>query len=777
MSERGNGTGLEDVPLGALTAAVFFTSLAALMFQILQSVTLSLQVIHTTGFLVISLAMFGLGAGGSLASMLMRRGMTRSPGWLWAVALAGSVSMLVAGILGSRFSALEVLIPISFFPYLSVGLMLSVIFQRWPEHAGRIYCFDLLGSGIGCLGLVWALNGLGDAGLVQLLIAEFAILGALCLAIPLSRRAIATTGAIAIGIAALAPLSDQLFIYLPSPNKTYGHILRSQKMQSTLDWSKWGFLGRLDSVIPGPGIEDYAYAGEWVRDADGIGSESRILFASGGNWATIIDFKEDDAYRARFLREAVPAAPYLFFTDPDVLNIGVGGGIDVFLALASGARSVVGVEINPLMIEALRRYPEFFDNPAGDSRVTILEIDGRTFVDDTKDQFDVITITAVDTGAAISAGPYILSENYLYTREALDAYLSRLTDDGVLFVYRPGADIMRVLATATASLRALGVENPQEHFAIFGGSRWIGAIVARSPLSPERANLLSERLARGDFGGASYFIPGLRNVGFKPFIDAVAEGRETEYLRQRKTNHLPIFDDRPFFYNYDHDLLSGKAGQFLLGILYLLVPGALVFIFVPLIKMQVRGGSRVWMPTLGYVAFIGVGFMFIEVALVQKLALFLGHPAYSLTVTLFSILVFSGLGSLIVDRVAGPSVRFVTRCLIGVVLISIFYAGGLQPLLERLQVPSLVGRATIAAALLAPGSMLMGMPFPSMVRRLGRDRRSLISWTWAVNGFASVIASIVAVMISMKWGFASTLLAGSLCYLLAAGCILLQPGD
>ena len=183
------------------------------------------------------------------------------------------------------------------------------------------------------------------------------------------------------------------------------------------------------------------------------------------------------------------------------------------------------------------------------------------------------------------------------------------------------------------------------------------------------------------------------------------------------------------------------------------------------------------MPTLGYVAFIGVGFMFIEVALVQKLALFLGHPAYSLTVTLFSILVFSGLGSLIVDRVAGPSVRFVTRCLIGVVLISIFYAGGLQPLLERLQVPSLVGRATIAAALLAPGSMLIGMPFPSMVRRLGKDRRSLISWTWAVNGFASVIASIVAVMISMKWGFASTLLAGSLCYLLAAGCILLQPGD
>jgi SAM-dependent methyltransferase len=763
--------------LWALTAAVFFISIAALMFQLLQSVTLSLQVIHTTAFLVISLAMFGLGAGGSLANVLMRRGMARSLRWLWSITLVVGVIMLGAGILGSRFSSLEVLILIGFFPYLAVGLMLSVIFQRWPEHAGRIYCFDLVGAGIGCLGLVWALDGLGDAGVVQLLIAEFAVLGALCLAVPLSRRAVVTTGAIAIGIAALVPMSDQLFVYLPSPYKPYGRILRSAEMQSTLDWSKWGYLGRLDSVVPGRGIQDYAYAGEWVRDTDGTGSESRMLFANGGNWATAIDFKEDDAYRARFLRQAVPAAPYIFFTDPDVLNVGVGGGVDVFLALGSGARSVVGVEINPLMIEALRRHPEFFDDPAGDPRVTIREIDGRTFVDGTTDRFDVITITAVDTGAAVSAGPYVLSENYLYTREALDAYLRLLRDDGVLFVYRPARDILRVLATATASLRALKVEDPENHFAIFGGSRWIGAIVARSPLPPGRADLLSQRLARGDFGGNTYFIPGVGNTLFEPFIDAVAEERESEFLRSLPLKLSPTVDDRPFFYDYDHDLLTGEAGRLLLGILYLLVPGAVALILVPLIGMRVPGGSRIWMPTLGYVACIGVGFMFIEIALVQKLVLFLGHPAYSLTVTLFSILIFSGLGSLVVDRASHPSARFVTVCLSSIVLVSIFYAGGLQPLLERLQVQSLLGRAVTAAALLAPGSMLMGMPFPSIIRRLGRDRRPLISWAWAINGFASVIASVVAVMISMKWGFSSTLVAGSLCYLGAAGCFLLLRGE
>ena len=766
---------MEEPPLWALSVAVFFMSVAMLMFQILMSVTLSLQGYETTAFLVVSIAMFGLGAGGSMASLLMRRGMALRPGWLWGVAFTGGLGMLGAGILSSRFSSLVPLIAISFIPYLAVGLLLAVIFQRWPERAGRIYCFDLLGSGIGCLGLVWALNGLADAGLVLLVAAEFAVLGALCLAIPLSRRAVAMTGALAVAIALLAPISGEIFVYLPSAEKPYGQILRDPNMHSTLDWSKWGYLGRLDSVIPGAGIEDYAYSGEWVRDADDLGSESRLLFANGGNWATAVDFKEDDAYRARFVTQSVPAAPYVFFENPDVLNVGVGGGVDIFLALSSGAKSVVGVEINPLMIEALRRHAEFFDDPANDPRVTILETDGRTFVNNTSDEYDVITITAVDTGAAINSGPYVLSENYLYTQEAVDTYLSLLRDNGVLFIYRPPADMLRVLATATASLRASGVERPEEHIAIFGGVRWIGAIVARSPISQERAQLLSGALAQGHFGGRSYFIPGVLNVGFTNFFDAVTEDREAAYMLTLPSKLSPIVDDRPFLYDYDHEFLTGRAGSFLLSILYLIVPGAVVFIFVPLIGMRVPGGSRMWLPTLGYFACIGVGFMLIEIALIQKLVLFLGHPAYSLTVTLFAILVFSGLGSLLVDRLSEPSARFVAVCLAGVVLVSIFYASGLQPLLGGLQVQSLIGRAVITAALLAPGSVLMGMPFPSMVRRLGGDRSALIGWAWGINGFASVIASIVAVMISMKWGFTWTLLAGSLCYLFAAGFALLQP--
>lgn len=770
------GTPEAGPPLWALTASVFFLSIATLMFQIHLSVTLSLQVFSKMAFLVISVAMFGLGAGGSTANLLMRKGRPRHPGWYFGMAWFASLAMLFAGIASSWFSSIEALIAISFVPYYAVGVLFAVIFQRWPEHIGSIYCFDLLGAGLGCLGLVWALDTIGDAGLVSLLIAGFAALGAMCLAIPHSRGAVAATGAVVAGIAALSPFNAALFDYQPSIDKPYGYILSDPNMESSVDWSKWGYLGRLDSVIPGKGIEDYAYAGEFVRDEDGEGSEARMLFANGGNWATTIHFRGDDAYRERFVKESVPSAPYTFFEQPDVLNVGVGGGVDVFLALAGGARAVTGVEINPLMIEALERYPAFFDDLLNDPRVDIIETDGRTYVNNTSDTYDVITITAVDTGAAINAGPYVLSENYLYTREAIDTYMSRLREEGVLFVYRPPVDLLRALAAAADSLRASGIERPEDHFAIFGGERWVGAIITKAPLTRARVEHLDRKLKAGFYGGGRYYLPGVINEGeLKIYFDALADDRDHEYLDAMPINLKPTYDDRPFHYNYDHKLIGGRAGEFLFGILYLLVPAAFLLILGPLVGMGVPEGARMWLPTFGYFACIGVGFMLIEIALIQKLALFLGHPAYSLTVTLFSILIFSGLGSLVVDRLSLPTVRYLAGCLLTVVALSLFYASGLQSLLEGLHVESLAGRAAIAAIVLAPGSLLMGMPFPSMVRRLGHSRDSLISWGWGINGFASVIASVVAVMISMSWGFTWTLVAGSLCYLLAAVCAWAQP--
>src|SRR5690606_4088356 len=153
------------------------------------------------------------------------------------------------------------------------------------------------------------------------------------------------------------------------------------------------------------------------------GVDFRFLFASGDNWSLTMNFGDNYAYRDRIIRAAPQSSAFMFHEQPDVLNIGLGGGIDVLVALSHGAASVEGVEINPLMIQAVEDwYPDYFDAPYADPRVNIHELDGRTFVNNTDRKFDIITLTAVDTGAGLAAGANILSENYLYTQQAFDRY-------------------------------------------------------------------------------------------------------------------------------------------------------------------------------------------------------------------------------------------------------------------------------------------------------------------------------------------------------------------
>jgi hypothetical protein len=754
-----------------VSLAVFLLSVALLMFEILQTVTLSLQIFSSNAFLVISVALFGLGAGGSMASYLTRSGRPMPRRWLWAFCLAFACSLLVTAVLNSRAFGVVPLIAFSVGPYFCVGLFLSGVFHRWTGSAGRLYFFNLAGSAFGCVGVVWALDTIGDAGLVHFVIAFLALAAAACLALPLSRRALALTGVAAVLVALLLPLSSTLFSYLPSPDKTYGRIARADESMSTLVWSRWSYLGRIDSVIPYGGI-GFAYFDGWVQDTDG-GSQSLVLFASGDNWTTLVDFGGDDAYRQRFVREMVPSAPYAFFEAPSVLNIGVGGGVDVFLALEHGARSVVGVEIHPLMIEAIQeRHSEYFDGAANDPRVEIVELDGRTFVDQSPERFDVVTLTAVDTGAGLASGAYILSESYLYTQEAFESYLELLEEGGVLFAYRPRLQLLRLLTTASAALRELGAEHPAEHMAVFGGGPWVGALIAREPLGPERRALLEGRLARGDFGGPERGAAGTGNEGFLArYLEELAAGREQEFLERFALEVRPVEDDQPFFYHQERPFSSSPAGELLLTILGVVGVAAAFLIFLPLVALERSSRATRRASTLTYFFAIGLAFMLVEIALIQKLALFLGHPSHSLTVTMFTILVFSGLGSLTVDRLPRLARGLQGAAILGVVLIAVFYSVGMSPLLASLQVESLAGRVGIVVALMAPGSYLMGFPFPSMIRRLSGENRSLICWAWGFNSLASVVASIAAVIVSMNFGFSVTLQAGALCYVVAAAAL------
>lgn len=756
---------------------VVMVSAAMLMFQILQTITLSLQLFDRNAFLVVSFSMLGLGAGGTLATLLAGRAREDRVRWLWACVNAFAILVLIATIVGSRLDSLVSIVLINLLPYIPVGIMLSFVFFFWPEQTHRNYFFNLLGSGLGCIALIMVLNLTGDAAMTALVISGIALLGTMPLAFRLSGIYLKASVLAFVVVCCLSPTIDDLVAFMPAREKHYGQILSNPAINTRLDWTKWGFLGRLDSVVPVSGIERFALGKPAQKILD-RGADYRYLFASGDNWSYTVDFRQNGDFKKEFAANNILAIPYVLTEASEVLNIGLGGGIDVFLALYHGARSVVGVEINPLMIEAVKnRHRSFYDDPFNDARVTIKEMDGRTFVNNTDRKFDVITLSAVDTGAGIAFGGNIMSENYLYTREAFNEFFSALKDRGFFMVFRPTRQLMRSIVTAVETMRAMGIQHPEKHYAVFGDDMWRVALFGRSPLTDADisriVSLVQSHSGRYDLfylpvetnGSSARYISQCPEFG--SLFESIASGNETRFIAECSHNIAPITDDSPYFYNQTRNFYDSPAFSLLAFILSTVAIIAFVLILLPLHVISKGGTSFNLRSLAGYFFAIGTGFMFIEIGLIQKLVLFLGHPSYSISVTIFSILIFSGLGSMYSERLRESSAKARLAIFAGIITSAVCYAFVPSAWLSVLYSESLLWRCLVAAVLIAPGSFVMGMPFPTMMRSISQSQAGAIPWAYAINSFASVVASVFAIIISMTTGFTSLFLAAAAFYVIA----------
>ena len=753
-------------------ASIVLISIAMLMYEILQTITLSLQALEWNAFLVISLCLMGLGSGGSLATWLGTKKALSVSSVLWWSAMTFGISSIIFAIASSWTLSLPILIFLGFIPYVPVGVFLSYVFKTWPERSNRSYFFNLAGSGLGCVGLIWIVNGTGDAELTIFIIAAIALLAAVLVGALEPRRRMLAPVLLVIVLAALVPFRQSLFGYSPARGKGMDMIIDDSRIESEIVWSKWGYLGRLDVLKPGDGIENFLLGGSLLRTVLDQGCEPRLLFASGGNWTKAIDFKGNASYRQSFVNNSRHTIPYLLTNKPDVLNIGFGGGVDIFLALYHDAESVVGVDINPLMVEAGRTYLRgYFDDFFFDPRVTIKVMDGRTYVRNTPRNFDVVSLTAVDTGEVLHSSANVLLEYYLYTQEAFDEYFAILKEKGFVYVSRPLIDTMRIMASAVSTLRRIGAENPTEHFAILGRGeigrgRWRSVLIGNKPLT-----IHEKRIIQMHYGRQLGYLPGVLSASklYNRFFDAVNRGTESEFLANFAYNISPVWDDRPFFYEFGRGLWDSVAIRLLLKVLVGIIVIAAALIFLPLYGLRLKedDAHRPWLVVMGYFAAIGVGFMLIEICLIQKLVLFLGHPAYSVAVTLFSILIFSGLGSIVSQKLDTKRKTVAVMIWGSIIVAAIFYATALSAVLPWLHADSLVLRSIVAALLLAPGSFFMGMPFPVMIRLLGERGQNLISWAWAVNAFTSVAASVIAVLFAMRLGFTNVMYLGAVFYLVS----------
>ena len=550
----------------------------------------------------------------------------------------------------------------------------------------------------------------------------------------------------------------------------------------------WNSFSRI-AVLPRRGANTYAWGlsplykgdpGEQLAlDIDSLAGTPLVKFDGDPNSPMIEHLAWDVTALAYVLRPGQPT-----------LIIGPGGGRDVLTALKFGSKDIEAAELNPLMREVVNeRFGDFTGRLYQRPEIHLTIDDGRHYVRNSKKEYGLLQLSLVDTWASTAAGAFALSENTLYTAEAFEDYLAHLKADGVLTVSRwldeTPRESLRVVSLAREALKKFGIDDISKRIIVAGtpplrrSHRFASVVVSKEPFSAE--DLAKARAFVQERGFDIIYFPD--EPKDPVFSEAITTKEFDKFLAEYELDVTPTTDDRPFFFNtvWPRDFLRfwdekpGRVGVHLLARVLLLVLGLVALFLIGPLLLRKRSalasleGTARW-STLLYFGALGSGFMLIEVALISKFILFLGHPIYALTVVLCTLLISAGLGSYWSGKNLAADHDSLLR-VIGVELVAIV---GLSVVVEfvlsHMVGSSFVVSMCLTIATLAPVGFLMGMPFPMGLRlldRAGPEWAALIPWVWGINGASSVLGSILAISIAINAGFRMTLLVGLLVYVVA----------
>lgn len=778
---------------------IFLTGFSMLAFEVTLTRIFSVTVWYHFAFLVISIAMLGISVSGVVVYFLSRRfPREKTMRLLSCSSLAFSLTVLLAYLVvrNVRFSfglSLESLVSVVVIhfslalPFLCGGITIGLALTQMVHDVGRLYFSDLVGASFGCL-LMIPLYGLFSAPEVIVLIAVTLSLAALCFGAELRDGRLVALAFAGMGLMTLVLVVNVKWDILGIKYSKAGRV-------EEVLFEKWNSFSRVSAGYFDLGERPFGWGlsplHRWERPEE-------IMVGVDASAGTPITRFDGDYSKVEYLKYDITSLGHYLVDDGEVLVIGPGGGRDVLAALAFGQERVTGVEVNPIMVELVNDvFGDFSGHLYERPGVEIVIDEGRSYISRSRKKFDLIQASMVDTWAASSAGAYTLMENNLYTIQAFQEYLDHLTPEGVFSISRwyvtiqPG-ETLRVVSLAVEALERMGSTSPQEHIFVAKCLGWLKGggvatvLVKKSPFTEAETRTLASVC---------------RNLGFELVLtpesvydnafDPLFDGSDREkFFRRYPIDISPPTDDRPFFFHmvrlkdfYRSDLIQGSvhfgetAIQILVKCMLAVFVLTLAFIFAPLVVLR-RAAVKEMKYKFGlmlYFACLGLGFMLIEIPTIQRLTLFLGHPVYSLSVALFSLLFFSGIGSLYTDRLVEQQARQrLLKALVALSLLLVVYVFALPPIFYKLiGLPNHV-RIGISVALLFPLGLLMGIPFPLGLKMVNGHSNDLIPWCWAINGATSVFASVLAIAISISCGFSLTLLAGLFAYLLAMGLIGMQ---
>jgi spermidine synthase len=754
---------------------VALTTLATLLLELSLTRIFSVVFYYHMAFLAISIAMFGMGIGGVLSYVVA--------GWkaplmvrLGRLSAFNSFAVLAAiWVVLSRGNSLgwwdyALVYFTTAVPFCISGIIVSLAISETIERVNRVYFFDLAGAAGGCLLLLPLLDLFGGPGTVIAAAIFFAVAAAIwhSMASSVAGRA----GSVALALALVALLTYNMRHHLIDVRHAKGQTIANEIFQK---WNSFSRIGITHSQDPNEEHPDLI-----VIDAD----------ASTG--VANFDFSRLTPHQRHDLLEQGPALPYAVRPGAKAMIIGPGGGWDVARALASGSRDITGVEINPIIAETIMqdRFPELSKGLYTRPEVHIHVEDGRSFVRRSTDKYQVIQATLVDTWASTAAGAFALSENNLYTTDAFRDYLLHLTDDGLIaftrWGFEPPRESLRLVSLAMEALHQIGEDHPEEHIIVGRGGSVQGwgaqdtALISRKPFSA--ADIGRARALFDASGMRAVYLPGAEI--HNEFYDLLHAADPAQYQRNYTFDISPVSDNRPFFFytvqprdlwdfvkhaNHESaDYKINRAVPLLFGLMGIsLVATALIMIAPPLLlgtRLPRHSGVRAF---LLYFLFIGIGYILIEVGLIQKFVLFLGHPTQALTVVIFSMLISSGIGSAAARRLIGQEEGRLIKVLGCVAILAAVLALVASGLLGALVGLPQSLKQLLTVVLIFPLGFAMGMPFPTALRRLEEWHAPSVRWAWSLNAASSVLGSVGALVSAIYLGLVQTLIIGGLFYLAA----------
>jgi hypothetical protein len=796
---------------------LFLVTLSTLTYQLLLTRTFSVTMYYHFAFVAISVTMFGMAVGA--VAVFLR------PGWfdeerpnrqLAIGAAAFAVTTVVSYLthlcipfildaslvsvygIALTYAALSV-------PFIFSGIVVSVALTRFPRQVSALYAADLAGAALGCL-VVGPMLRFTDAPTAVLATAAMTAGGAWLFATAARAE---STSADQVRAATLRRLCAALVVVLSFGTAAHAAAARHNAAWLRLVWvkgqyeprplvEKWNSFSRIRVIgNPDKAVKPSGWGLSSTLPPDSTAHELHLDIDSYAG--TELTRFRGDLGEVDHLRYDVTNVVHYLRPSSRVIVVGTGGGRDVLSALAFRQNAVTGVEINEGIIALVNgRFGDFTGHLDRDPRVTFVNDEARSYIARLDGRADIIQISLIDTWAATASGAFVLTENSLYTVDAWRIFLDHLAPRGILtvsrwyYANRPG-EVYRLAALASTTLMQMGVSSPGDHFAIVrarpagtDAPDGIGTIlVSRDPLSGADLDALEAVAARLKFE----IVQSPRHSADATFA-ALADGqRLAGAIAGYPLNIAAPTDDRPFFFHMlrlrdvfntarwrDQGIVQfNMTAVGVLGILFVTV---LVLtascIVIPLWLARPRADFKGAAPHLVYFGAIGLGFMLIEMSQVQRLTVFLGHPVYSLSVVLFSLLVSSGAGSLSTSVMKAEADSWKNgSVLIGLLIVTLLAFGVLTPAaVHAFGASSTPLRILVSVGTLLPLGFAMGMPFPIGMRRALREAPALAPWLWAVNGAASVSASVLAVVIALWAGISAAFWTGAACYCFALAALI-----